>query len=265
MNQIKLVVFDVDGTLVPRGSNQIVPSAIQAIKQLKENGYEILIATGRPFYFVLDTVKETVNPDYYVTINGTCLLDKTGTIIETHHLDFTTVETLIRLAKEYQFSLGFKYADVLRVYNQYERFVSLYAKDHPEFKKDIIEDFDKYYQQQLPLGGFFFSDDIGLEAVKQALPELPIAPAVKGAYDLYPTGVDKTKTIETVLNKLNITWEQVISFGDGENDIDMLQKAKIGVAMGNASAIVKNHADYITKDILEDGILHALKQFELLK
>ena len=265
MKKIKLVVFDIDGTLVPRGTTSIPNSAIRAINTLKTTGYEIMVATGRPFYFILDTVKEIIDPDYYVTVNGTCLLDWQGNFIEVYTLDIKTIQTLIALAKEYNFSLGLKYKDCLRIYNQYERFVSGYAGDnHPEFIPLLVEDFSEHYQKDLPLGAFFFADDVGLEAIRAALPNIPIAPAVKGAYDIYPEGIDKTKTIEHVLTKLNITWNEVMSFGDALNDVEMLQKAAIGVAMGNAPDDVKQHADYITSADVDDGIFNALKHFELI-
>ena len=58
--------------------------------------------------------------------------------------------------------------------------------------------------------------------------------------------------------------EEIIAFGDGENDIGMLQLAGIGVAMGNAEEVVKQNADYITADIDDDGIEKALRHFGLI-
>ena len=55
-----------------------------------------------------------------------------------------------------------------------------------------------------------------------------------------------------------------MAFGDGENDIDMLHYAGIGVAMGNASDLVKSNADYVTADIDDDGIEKALKHFGII-
>jgi hypothetical protein len=54
-------------------------------------------------------------------------------------------------------------------------------------------------------------------------------------------------------------------FGDGENDIDMIQKAQIGVVMGNAHVEVQSHGDFVTKSVGEDGIVFALKHFNIIK
>ena len=61
-----------------------------------------------------------------------------------------------------------------------------------------------------------------------------------------------------------MTKEEIIAFGDSDNDMDMLEFAEIGVAMGNAEVEVKAVADYVTTDIDEDGIWNACKHFELI-
>ena len=58
--------------------------------------------------------------------------------------------------------------------------------------------------------------------------------------------------------------EETIAFGDGENDIPMLEIAGIGVAMGNAKQLVKDSADYVTLSVHEDGVSAALRHFGLL-
>ena len=64
--------------------------------------------------------------------------------------------------------------------------------------------------------------------------------------------------------KSRLTREQAIAFGDGGNDVTMLQYAGIGVAMGNACAEAKAAADYITEDVTHDGLAHALEHFGLI-
>lgn len=71
--------------------------------------------------------------------------------------------------------------------------------------------------------------------------------------------------IESILKYYGIKREEIMAFGDGENDIEMLQYAKIGIAMGNADNDVKKAADYITDHIDEDGIYKALQYYKILK
>ncbi|MNI95067.1 putative phosphatase [compost metagenome] len=73
----------------------------------------------------------------------------------------------------------------------------------------------------------------------------------------------KTSAIEFLCNKLNIEKEEVIAIGDNYNDMDMLQYAGVGIAMGNAPDIVKKKADDITSTNDEDGVAKALEKYFL--
>lgn len=84
------------------------------------------------------------------------------------------------------------------------------------------------------------------------------------ATDIIPRGGGKVSGIDAYLEKENIDISETMAFGDGENDIEMLQHVHIGIAMGNANESVKNVADYITEDSDKDGIYHALKHFDLI-
>lgn len=70
--------------------------------------------------------------------------------------------------------------------------------------------------------------------------------------------------IQKLLEHYHLNADSIMAFGDGDNDVDMLEFARIGVAMGNASQKAKKAADYITTDIDSDGISHALKYFGLV-
>ena len=82
---------------------------------------------------------------------------------------------------------------------------------------------------------------------------------------MIPKQGGKTAGIESVLKHYGIKQEEIMAFGDAENDIEMLQYAKIGVAMGNADDEVKEAADYVTDTVDSDGIYKALKYYEVLK
>ena len=73
------------------------------------------------------------------------------------------------------------------------------------------------------------------------------------------TNAKKSLGIEYVMNLKNIDRDSTVAFGDGENDISMLQSAGYSIVMGNASDKVKEHADLITKSNNEDGVAYAIK------
>ena len=70
--------------------------------------------------------------------------------------------------------------------------------------------------------------------------------------------------IKRYLEMTGIKREEIIAFGDAENDLEMIRFAGIGVAMGNAEEEVKKAADFVTADIDDDGIEKALKHFNLI-
>ena len=79
-----------------------------------------------------------------------------------------------------------------------------------------------------------------------------------------PKGNGKADGIRAALERYNLKAEETIAFGDGENDIPMLQICGIGVAMGNAKQLVKDSADYVTLSVREDGVSAALRHFGLI-
>ena len=82
--------------------------------------------------------------------------------------------------------------------------------------------------------------------------------------DILPEGGGKPNGLAHTLAHLGLTREQCIAFGDGGNDVTMLEYAGIGVAMGNACEEAKAAADYVTDDIMKDGLAKALEHFGLL-
>ncbi|MNH34041.1 putative phosphatase [compost metagenome] len=76
--------------------------------------------------------------------------------------------------------------------------------------------------------------------------------------------VSKSIAVQAVLDYFNFSPEEALAFGDGDNDIDMLEQVGLGVAMGNGSEALKSSADYITKKSIEGGIYHALQELKII-
>ena len=83
-------------------------------------------------------------------------------------------------------------------------------------------------------------------------------------YDIYTLNHNKAVGIQKLIEYLGIKREEIIAFGDGHNDAEMLNYAGLGIAMGNAIEKVKKASDYITKDIDDSGIYYALKHFNVI-
>lgn len=79
--------------------------------------------------------------------------------------------------------------------------------------------------------------------------------------EIMPRRVDKARALQTLLENLELTADNMICCGDGYNDVSMIRYAGLGVAMGNAQTVVKDAADYITRSNDEDGILDVIRRF----
>jgi hydroxymethylpyrimidine pyrophosphatase-like HAD family hydrolase len=114
------------------------------------------------------------------------------------------------------------------------------------------------------MGMFLIGDDDLVLSIKDDYKTLSITRSYAHAFDVFAKGDGKSRAIEHVIEELNIQWDNVMVFGDGENDIDMIKKAQIGVVMGNAHIEVQSHGDFVTKSVGDDGIVFALKHFHIL-
>ena len=103
--------------------------------------------------------------------------------------------------------------------------------------------------------------------------QIVFASAREGGYDLYimsrdggtpAQGCTKQQGIDEMIRHFGISLDETMSFGDGGNDIPMIQHAAIGVAMGNALDSVKAVADYITDTVDNDGVAKALRHYGVI-
>ncbi|NLW15399.1 MAG: HAD family hydrolase [Erysipelothrix sp.] len=260
---IKLAIFDIDDTLIKRGKITIEESAKHAIKKLQEKGIEVMIATGRAFYFIHDDIHESVSPNYYVSTNGACVYDKDLNLVFKVAMDLDEVNQIVNYARENNLGIALKEEKNMPVYNDLNVFQTIYMQgsnkldileDHTQDNKTITKDVMGLFvmgDEDLILGAKKFTDDTFAHAYHQA-------------YDIYSKDAGKIKGIEHVLEDLGLNWSNVISFGDAANDAEMIEKSAIGVAMGNSIDSLKEIADYVTSDITDDGVFNALTHLKLI-
>lgn len=259
-NNIKLAIFDIDGTLIKRKELTIRDSAVKAIRQLQEKGIDVMIATGRAFYFIQDDIHQTINPDYYVTINGANVYNKNKDVIHSVPMDYQEVIALTEFARQNGFGIGYKLNDDMQIYSNFKIFTDVYLQGSP--KVEILKNKTNAplisKEDELPKGIFLMGDEATIEPIRCTLSDSKLSKAYTDAYDVYSLRAGKMKGIEVVLNQLDLSWDEVIAFGDADNDVDMLEAASIGVAMGDAPEHVKAVANFVTKDLEEDGIAYAI-------
>lgn len=266
MKDIKLVVFDIDGTLLDAGKDRIEDSAVEAIHALKANGIMVGVATGRSMDFIKAHVKEVLDCDYYVTINGHCTLNRHKEVIIQHPLETSSVTRLLRLCESLNIPMGLKTAHQMVVLNDYKGFYDHYSQgfDVHHLLMDNTVDKDYYLKDKPALGIFLIANNALIDAHRSAFPEFKFIGAGSHGMDVFRADINKTKGIEEILHLVDMDWTHVMVVGDGDNDIEMMKKAAIAVAMGNGTAACKAVSNYVTGDVDAGGIAQALKHFELI-
>lgn len=255
----KIVFLDIDGTLV-NNDKTISTNTKRAIHQLKQNGVEVVLATGRPPYH-FTTFASELGIKSFVSFNGAYVCYE-GKIIQATTINQKHIEKLVELSRENNHPL---------VFSNHEKSVS----NHPGHL-DVIESFHSLKLDYLPEYQPDFWKETELYQVmlyckeneeilyQQSIPELSFVRWHPLALDVMPAHLSKATGIKAMLEYLDLTPDEAIAFGDGLNDKEMLSFVGMGVAMGNAHHNIKAYANMITKSVDEDGIPYALSQFGLI-
>lgn len=251
-----LILFDIDGTILQSDINEIPSSTIVAIQKLKEAGHELAVATGRALFLVDERIRQ-LPFNTFVTANGQHIMHQ-GEVIYENAIPTEVIESLIEEAKAMDQAVGLLTATRSTVTGSDEAVQESFKRvsiEMPEILPDL-------HKEESILQAWFFTENFKLLAEKYEQ-HLRFVPWISFGADIVPVNGSKAEGIKQLVQHLSEKPEQIVAFGDGYNDIEMLQLADIGVAMGNASDAVKAHADFITKPIDEDGIYYACEKLGL--
>ncbi|HFH7097008.1 TPA: HAD-IIB family hydrolase [Streptococcus agalactiae] len=278
---IKAVFFDIDGTLLNDCKN-VQKSTIKAIRNLKDQGILVGLATGRGPSFVQPFL-ENLGLDFAVTYNGQYIYSRSE-IIYTNQLSKTTVYRLIRYAgaRRREISLGTasgllgsgiiglgtsrlgqivsslvprKWAKAIE--RSFKHFIRRIKPQNIDSLMIILR--EPIYQVVL------VATEGESERIQKQFPRVKLTRSSPYSMDVISEEQSKVKGIERVGQRYGFDLSEVIAFGDSDNDIEMLSQVGIGVAMGNASQQVKENARYTTADNNDDGISKALAHYGLIQ
>ena len=256
--QIKLVFFDIDETLYVKDKAYVPPSVYTAIRKLKENGIVPGIATGRArgvFPRVINELIEQENIDMMVTINGQHNSYQ-GKVIERHPIAIAKIERLIEFFEQHRIIYAFISNDRIAVSGITPE---MQAALNP-ITTDYVVDKQHYRQHEVyqMLAFYDASQDAQIQASGVLGEDLKVLRWHEYSVDVLEDAGSKARGIDTIARHLGYTAANVMAFGDGINDREMIAHVGLGVAMGNAIPELKRVAQYVTSDIEDDGILTAL-------
>lgn len=259
----KIVFLDMDGTLYQTENDIIQKSALEAIQELKSRGYIVCAATGRPLN-QMKLILEKVQFDYYVLINGGYVLDHNFEEINTYPMDNSTVEEIVNFCKQNELGLMFHFGDATYIYNKFYPMYD-FCKYCNVLDSLFYDETQTYHKRHRAYNSVILTKNQKLlmdfmNKHKELRYDLINVKTDGFCYDIFNSDNDKSIGIESILKKEGLTWEDTICIGDSTNDIKMLKKANIGVAMGSASDYVKSFADFSTTTTYNNGIYNAIKK-----
>ena len=255
----KLVVFDVDGTLID-WDGVVSDHTHRVLRQLRAAGVPIALATGRPLAIAEQTLEHVGGADWIACGNGSALVEVAGwNMLRDRSLPQELIAPVVTTMREWLPGIGtaIEVADLVIEERGFSRRVPEELMIEPV--RDALAALQAHGGAARRL--IFFHDQFD-----ERLDELALL--VEGTVDhrcqvqfgglpivdVSPYGDHKAIALQELVDHLGIDAADVIAFGDGSNDVEMLEWAGIGVAMGNARDVLKDVADEVTDDVDQRGI-----------
>lgn len=260
----KVLFFDIDGTLVcsQMGIYEIPLGVKQQLNRLKKQGHKLFICSGRPKAMLdekwLDGTFDgyILNNGGYVEIDGKSIYEnrmdyelclKTANMLEELHCDYM-------IATANHLYIDPSYKELYNFFVQKGHFEDLFTIkfDRNEVLKRAIkieanvtnkdrEKIEKYIQNDF--GYVINFDEHGSD----------------NAFEFYSPTISKATGIQKILDYYHLNQDDTYAFCDGENDLEMIEFCRVGVAMGNACDLLKAKANIICKSVVDDGLEDILK------
>lgn len=269
MHMIKLIALDLDGTLLTP-EKKISDKTRNALIELQKQGIKLILASGRPTPGLFNEAKKLKMNEYcgyLLSYNGAALhvydsmevlhsqtltRDQAHRIIEHGHKypqmtmmtynDYTllceNVSAYRVLPEAKMCRIGVEQVQNLHMAMSFDPFKFLFAIE-PDKMSELEEEFKKPFEDEVSM---VLSTPYYMEVMNK--------------------GISKGKTLHKLLDILHLKPENLMAFGDGQNDLEMLKMAGISVCMGNGDPLCKEVADFVTLRNDEDGIAHAIEHFQ---
>ena len=254
---MKMIFFDIDGTLIGNDGKGLAESTKKAIGRARENGHVCMVNTGRTWSLVGGWLPDQADFDGYLLGCGTMARyrgeilwhstfskEQGSRIIEA--LDRWGIDFLLEGNEENYIR---KLAEIRSDYFRREMEVRRYRQYGTS--EEVYGCFDKLL--------LYVEERERMESFRQEFAaELDFIDREAGFWEVMPLGCSKGLGMRRLAETLGISMADTVAIGDSSNDEEMLQCAGTAIAMGNATEAVRDMADYVTTDVAEDGIWNAL-------
>lgn len=272
MSNIKLCVFDLDGTLL-NSNKEITKETLQALQKLKNKNIQYTIATGRIDILARRYQKQIKSNLPIISCNGSLIRDLSNNILYKKSLDFNIVKNLVDFynLNNLNFMLYTETAILSTPNNPRLKLLeklNLSSDLKDKFEVEIIHKDIQNYSNLSFLKSLTHIDNreklLNIESqLNKKFKNLSIVSSDEKLLDIMPPGVNKGTALHNLCKILDIDKNEIIVFGDNFNDIEMINFAHISVVPSNSEQHIKNMATYVTKSNDDNGIAFAINEFIL--
>jgi Cof subfamily protein (haloacid dehalogenase superfamily) len=265
MHAIKLIATDIDGTLL-NSQHELTPRVEAALKAAMSRGVQVVLATGKTYNSAGALYDRLGLTTPGVFVQGQVICDPHGQILHQQSLPESVVHDVAGYDAPEASALAM-YSGLRVIVSEHNE-LSLRVTNYHERMPDAVGDLAAY-ANGLTINKMQFTGapDVIEHIQRDLIPLLhgqaSLVRSVDTVIEILPHGASKGAGLKLVLDDLGIDPQHVLALGDGENDIEMLQLARIGVAMGNAMERLKAVADHVTATNDQDGVAVAVEHFVL--
>ncbi len=258
----RLIALDIDGTLLTT-TETLLPRTRAALTEAEASGWHVVLVTGRPLAIAFPVVHDLALGEYVVAANGaTVAAIANSELLYQANLPGRVAAAAVRRAREAVPGVGVTVTTERGFVREpgFERLAPQVEAASIVVEDACPRDDDVVYNLVLFVHGM--ETRALADAVRPVLPEQVAAEpsGLPGSVELVPPGTHKATGVAYLCERLGIDRRDVVAFGDGLNDHELLVWAGLGVAMGNADDDTKALADDVTASNDEDGIAVVLER-----